>query len=455
MASVQSPVQLETKKKSRLSNFFKKDKSHDNETSYAHNNITNSPANIQARQRDPDLLDPDSAYGGSDVGNSTQSSRENIPTMTKSDAVRQNMPTKQQFDTASGRVITTTTTTTTTTVTTLGGDEVSVPAGREVVVTKDETTSPQEMSARPLSKEIQEEELREHGQAPAQGQDYQGGSSGVGSGIAGNHSPRIPDKNLRRSKSPNTQALEQGHHTRRLSNDRHDGAVSPSGHQNFSYPARSSPPQGAYGPVSPQSDGTQRGRFSYEDVPVPPVPGNAQGSRARTIPSVPVPVAVGTQEFASTSPNASQGFYQPYRNDLVNPQNSSRPRPPVEPSLGQPGLNGQPAREQSAYNGGRPQSTLQSLKVAAAGIHGAGGASEAQLAKHNAVLDRGRQEIETGQFQRQSNSSMRSSMVSEPEELMHAPMQTPTQTPEKKRGGLKNVLRKKSRDREGLGAVQE
>lgn len=46
---------------------------------------------------------------------------------------------------------------------------------------------------------------------------------------------------------------------------------------------------------------------------------------------------------------------------------------------------------------------------------------------------------------------MGSSAVSEPDELM----QTPTQTPEKKRGSLRNVLRKKSRDREGLGVVQE
>lgn len=67
------------------------------------------------------------------------------------------------------------------------------------------------------------------------------------------------------------------------------------------------------------------------------------------------------------------------------------------------------------------------------------------------MLERGRQEIETGHFQRQSNSSMGSSAVSEPDELM----QTPTQITEKKRGSLRNVLRKRSRDREGLGAVQE
>lgn len=369
MASVQTQPQTETKKKSRLSNLFKKDKSHDNDTSYAHDDTTNTHANTPAHQQDPDLLDPDSAYGGSDVGNSNESSRENVPTITKSDAVKQNMPTKQQFDTASGRVITTTTTTTTTTVTTLGGDQISVPAGREVVVTKDETTRPHEMSGRPLSKEIRDEEMREHGQASGQGQQYQGGSSG-GSGVAGDHSPPVPDKNLRRrSKSPNTLAMGQGHHTRRLSNDRHDGVVSPSGHHNFSYPARTPPPQGAYGAVSPQRDGSQRGRFSYEDVPVPPVPDNVQGSRARSIPRVPV----GTQDFASGTQDASQGSYQPYRNDLGNAQNSSRPRPPVEPSLGQPGLNGQPAREQPTYSAERPQSTLQSLKFAAAGIHGAGG----------------------------------------------------------------------------------
>lgn len=370
MASVQTQPQTDTKKKSRLSNLFKKDKSHDSGASYAHDDATSAPSNTPSRQHDPDMLDPDSAYGGSDVGNSTESSRDNVPTITKSDAVRQNMPTKQQFDTASGRVITTTTTTTTTTVTTLGGDHISVPAGQEVVVTKDETTSPHEMSARPLSEEIQEEELREHGQAPGQGQQYQGGSSGVGSGIAGEHSPPIPDKNLRRrSKSPNSLAMQQGHHTRRLSNDRHAGAVSPSGHHNFSYPARTPPPQGAQGAVSPQHDGSQGGKFLYEDAPVPYVPGNVKGTRSRSTPSVPIPAA-GTRDLASGTQGAGQ---EPYRNDLGNAQNSSRPRPPIEPSHGQPGVNGQPARQQPAYGGERPQSTLQSLKFAAAGIHGAGG----------------------------------------------------------------------------------
>jgi hypothetical protein len=71
------------------------------------------------------------------------------------------------------------------------------------------------------------------------------------------------------------------------------------------------------------------------------------------------------------------------------------------------------------------------------------------MAKHNAVLERGRQEIETGHFQRASNNSLNSSAVSEPEELMQ------TQTQEKKSRGLRNVLRKKSRDRDGLGAVRE
>lgn len=368
MASLQP--QSETKKKSRLSNLFKKDKTHDNVTNYAHDDATKAHSCTPVRQQDPDMLDPDSAYGGSDVGNSTESSRENVPTITKSDAVKQNMPTKQQFDTASGRVITTTTTTTTTTVTTLGGDQISVPAGREVVVTKDETMTPHEMSARPLSKEIQEEELRENGQAPGQGHQYHGGSSGVGSGIAGNHSPPIPDRNLRRSKSPNTLATGQGHHSRRPSNDRQDEVVSPSGHHNFSYPARTPPPQGA---VSPQHDGPQLGMFSYEDVPVPPFPGNVQEPRSRSIPRVPLPTSVGTQDFANGAHDTNQSSYQPYRNNLGSTQNISRPRPPTEPSLGQPGLNGQPAREQPAYGGDRPQSTIQSLKFAAAGIHGAGG----------------------------------------------------------------------------------
>jgi hypothetical protein len=64
-------------------------------------------------------------------------------------------------------------------------------------------------------------------------------------------------------------------------------------------------------------------------------------------------------------------------------------------------------------------------------------------------MERGRQEIETGHFQRASNSTLGS--VSEPDELM----QTQTQERERKSRGLRNVLRKKSRDRDGLGAVQE
>jgi hypothetical protein len=444
-------AQTDTKKKSRLSNLFKKDKNNDHDYTQE---PTNPHSNAPPRQQDHDMLDPDSAYGGSDIGNSTSSSRENVPTMTKSAAVAQNMPTRQQFDTNSGRVITTTTTTTTTTVTTMGGDQITIPAGREVVVTKDETSQPQEMSARPLSKEIHEEELRD------QGQQYQGGSSGVGSGMPGNHSPPIPAKDgRRRSKSPSTLAVGQGHHTRRLSADRDDGPVSPNGHQNFSYPARTTPPQAAYAAVSPQRTGPQRGRFSYEDVPVPPVPGSVQGRREHSIPRVPANQSLGAQD-----PN--QGSYQPYRQESAIGQNSSRPRPPIDPSHGQPGLNGQPAREHVPYSNGenRPQSTIQSLKFAAAGIHGAGetlrgalnsnidrrtGASEAQMAKHNAVLERGRQEIETGHFQRASNNSLNSSAVSEPEELMQ------TQTQEKKSRGLRNVLRKKSRDRDGLGAVRE
>jgi hypothetical protein len=362
MASIQpQPIQAdnvkEKKSKWRLSNLVKKDKGNDNDMALTHE-PTNPHSNAPPHRHDPDMLAPDSAYGGSDVGNSTSSSAENVPTITKSAAVAQNMPTKQQFDTASGRVITTTTTTTTTTVTTMGGDHITIPAGREVVVTKDENSSlPQEMSARPLSKEIGDEELQQSGQQ----QQYQGGSTGVGSGIGG-HSPPIPVKDgRRRSKSPNTMTM--GHHARRLSGDRHEGPVSPTGHQNFSYPARTPPPQGAYGAVSPQGTGPQHGRFSYEDVPVPSVPTGVQDNREPTIPRVPLNPPHGAQD-----PN--QGQYQPYRQESGVPQNSSRPRPPLEPSHGQPGLNGQPAREHLPYNRDeRPQSTLQSLKFAAAGIH--------------------------------------------------------------------------------------
>jgi len=72
-----------------------------------------------------------------------------------------------------------------------------------------------------------------------------------------------------------------------------------------------------------------------------------------------------------------------------------------------------------SYPGQRPverPSTIASLKTAAAGIHGAGealrgalnseldkrtGAPPEAIAAHNAVIDRGRAEIETGKYQHQ------------------------------------------------------
>jgi hypothetical protein len=59
-------------------------------------------------------------------------------------------------------------------------------------------------------------------------------------------------------------------------------------------------------------------------------------------------------------------------------------------------------------------------------------------------MEQGRQEIETGHFYRASASTL----GSEPDEIV-------TQEKERKSRGLRNVLRKKSRDRDGLGAVQE
>jgi len=69
-----------------------------------------------------------------------------------------------------------------------------------------------------------------------------------------------------------------------------------------------------------------------------------------------------------------------------------------------------------SYAPDQKPSTVQNLKTAAAGIHGAGealrgvinstvdkrlGASPETLAKHESVIDRGRAEIETGRYQHQ------------------------------------------------------
>jgi hypothetical protein len=59
------------------------------------------------------------------------------------------------------------------------------------------------------------------------------------------------------------------------------------------------------------------------------------------------------------------------------------------------------------------------------------GAPPEEVARHDAVVDRGRQEIETGQF------------VKAPPPVPPVPATMDT-VPEKKKGGLKNVLRKKS-----------
>jgi hypothetical protein len=95
------------------------------------------------------------------------------------------------------------------------------------------------------------------------------------------------------------------------------------------------------------------------------------------------------------------------------------------------------------------QSTAQSIRTAAAGLHGAGeairgavnsnvarrtGASAEEIAKHDAVMERGRREIETGQIQRASNVPP----------VPDAPVEP---IKEKKSRGLRNVLRRKSQER--------
>ena len=202
----------------------------------------------------------------------------------------------------------------------------------------------------------------------------------------------------------------------------------------------------------------------------------------------------GRQSFNQNGRRSSLDQQHPaYR----NPQNTGRPRPPVDPSYGQPPLNDTPDSPQYqrqaippslqpghssgfAYSAGSNQaqsgipsqtpgqanaprqSTAQSIRTAAAGIHvsilqrradrllnmekGAGetlrgafnssvarntGGTTEEIAKYDAVAQRGRQEIESGQF------------VKGPPPIPEAPPTT-EQVPEKKSRGLKNVLRKKS-----------
>lgn len=98
---------------------------------------------------------------------------------------------------------------------------------------------------------------------------------------------------------------------------------------------------------------------------------------------------------------------------------------------------------------------MQNIKTAAAGIHGAGetlrgtlnstidrrlGAAPESIAAHDAVADRGRMEIETGQFHRPPAPA--------PEEHN---LEVP-QDKGKKPRGFRNVLRK---SKEGLKPVDE
>jgi hypothetical protein len=73
------------------------------------------------------------------------------------------------------------------------------------------------------------------------------------------------------------------------------------------------------------------------------------------------------------------------------------------------------------------------------------GGSAQSIAAHNAVMERGRQEIETGQFHHASAPAP----VTEPDEAI-----VPEER-ERKKNRLRNVLRKKSRSRDGLERVQE
>jgi len=116
---------------------------------------------------------------------------------------------------------------------------------------------------------------------------------------------------------------------------------------------------------------------------------------------------------------------------------------------------GNPHGQPLAGNGtGYPPrlSTAQSIRTAAAGIHGAGetlrgtlnakvarhtGATPEEIAAHNAVVERGRREIETGKFQ----------LPSVPE-VQTPPADSLDAGEKPKKSRMKNLLRKeKSRER--------
>jgi len=138
---------------------------------------------------------------------------------------------------------------------------------------------------------------------------------------------------------------------------------------------------------------------------------------------------------------------------------------PSYESIGSQGGHGQTpsyGQQPGAVNSsGYPprQSTAQSIRTAAAGIHGAGetlrgalntkvasltGGTQEEIAAHNAVTERGRREIETGRFYKPGESHLESVPEVHTPPLEHPDV--PGEKPKKSR--LKNVLRKKSRSRE-------
>lgn len=287
----------------------------------------------------------DSAYGGSEVNSSAPNSEQNVPTISNSEASAQGATVKTSTDKATGRVITTTTTTTTTTVTTINGDQYQVPAGSDVVVTTDETSTqiPTELSARPLSRELREEEAQQ--------------------------GPPIPTKSHnRRSVSPRRAQSSEPSAPSPLESNRH----------NFSYPTRTPPPQMQAPPSQQQppflggasaihNNNSNKPQSGAPQIPHP----QFQRDKSPFIPQIP-------PRYGSATPGQQEQPYQAYHppNSQHLPavaQNTSRPRPPVEPSMGQPRVDGTP-RNSMAYSGGQQRlderpSTVQNLKTAAAGIH--------------------------------------------------------------------------------------
>jgi len=117
--------------------------------------------------------------------------------------------------------------------------------------------------------------------------------------------------------------------------------------------------------------------------------------------------------------------------------------------------------QQQQQQGDYRPSTVQNLKTAAAGIHGAGealrgvinstvdkrtGASQDSIARHDAIINRGRAEIETGKYQHLS----RPQPVVQQDHLDLPPDR-------EKRSRFRNVLKKSNptMGRDGLGPVSE